>query len=409
MVGHDSVTFQAMADEMATHIQTRGWSEWSFGPNLQRIVGIIAAIYAITGVHEPFIVTPLYALFYAVSAVCIYRTASLLSGSEAGGWYAAAAFLLFPSAATIYADMHKDAVSSAGLLLLVSTLAELETRERVGLREGSSYLAISVVAVLLLWLVRPYLIKLCLGMLFFGLIAVLAANAVLMARRRFDPRRYLPYLALFVLMAGITSYSSAPLMDASPNPIPIQIPLGTQSADHSSNTEGPSLLDRLFNRTVAPVLYVRSGFALTPGGSVVDKDVRITSFSDLATYLPRTMQIAIFAPFPNMWFERGMTAGARMMRLVSGLEMAICYILFVGYIFLVPSLRRNRIAAFVFVMTASLTLLCVLGLAVPNIGTLYRMRYPIFMLVAGLGASGWAVLFAKLRARAKLEPSSRIS
>jgi hypothetical protein len=58
-------------------------------------------------------------------------------------------------------------------------------------------------------------------------------------------------------------------------------------------------------------------------------------------------------------------------------------------------------------MATSLTLLCVLGLAVPNVGTLYRMRYPIFMLVVGLGASGWAVLFAKFSARRKLESSSR--
>jgi hypothetical protein len=388
-----------MADEMATRIQAHGWGEWTFAPNLQRIVGIIAAVYAITGVHEPAIVTPVYALFYAVSTVCIYRTTWLLSGNEAGGWCAAAAFLLFPSAATIYADMHKDAVSSAGLLLLVSALTELEMRERVRLRESFWYLATCVIAVLLLWLVRPYLIKMCLAALIIGLIALLMANAILTTRQRFDLKRYLPHLAIFVFMAVITTHSSAPLMDASPH----QIPLAAQSDGHISNTKTSSLFDRM----VAPVLYVRSGFVATPGGSVIDKDVHITSFSDLATYLPRTMQIALFAPFPDMWFERGMTAGARMMRLVSGLEMTICYVLLVGYIVLVPSLKRNRIAAFVFVMATSLTLLCVLGLAVPNVGTLYRMRYPVFMLVVGLGASGWAVLFAKFRGRRKPEPSPR--
>jgi len=394
MVGHDSVGFHAMADEMATRIQASGWHEWTFAPDLQRTVGILAAVYAITGVHEPAIVTPLYALLYAIGTLCIYRTTCLLSGSRAGGWCAALAFLLFPSAATIYADMHKDAFSAAGLLLLIGAWSEYETRERIGLWRIVWFLATCALAVLLLWLVRPYLVKLSLGALSVGLIAMLTAKLVLTRGRRFDPRAYLPHLAVLAVMAAITTYSSAPLMNAAPPPASTPAMGGPAAPAKAAEA---SSLDRLFDRTFGSILYVRSGFAMTKGGSRIDKDVRITSFSDLAAYLPRTMQIGLFAPFPDTWFERGMTAGAHMMRLVSGLEMTICYVLFAGYLFLVLALKRNRVVPFVFVMATCLTLLCVVSLAVPNVGTLYRMRYPFFMLIVGLGAAGWALYLTRTR------------
>jgi hypothetical protein len=133
----------------------------------------------------------------------------------------------------------------------------------------------------------------------------------------------------------------------------------------------------------------------TAAGSVLDAHVQIHSFQELALYVPRALQIGLLAPFPDMWFERGMTPGARLMRLVSGLEMSIAYVLLLGWIFLIPRIRGDRTAALVFVAVTCLAMIGVMSLAMPNVGTLYRMRYPLFMLVVGLGAAGWAMVLTR--------------
>lgn len=400
MVGHDSVGFHALADEMATRIQAHGWHEWQLAPDLQGAVGISAAIYALTGVHEPLVLIPIYSVLYAVSVTCVYRIVRILSGSESGAWIAAAAFLLFPSATMIYAEPHKDAWSCAGVLLLIAAWVEIEARKRASFREVLCFVVACGLAIALIWLVRPYLIKLTMGGLLSGTIALMLANAVRASNWRRDAMRYAGYLFVLAAMATISVWSSAPLM----NP---PVPRNITSAYTANEPHNVPPAGRIFTHAIGSILSVREGVAHTRGGSVVDKNVEIRSFMDLALYLPRALQIGLLSPFPNMWLEHGMTAGARLMRLVSGAEMSIAYFLLLGFFFLVPSIRRDRIAPFLFVIVTCLAVLDVMGLAMPNIGTLYRMRYPIFMLVIGLGSVGWAILLAKIRARNKPASVSR--
>lgn len=412
MVGHDSVTFQAMASEMATRIQAHGWGEWKLVQNPPGIVGITAAVYALTGLHEPYVVLPIYSALYALSTTCVYRIIRILSGSEGGARAAAAAFLLLPSATMIYADLHKDAWSSAGILLLITACVETEARRAKSFLTVLYSVVVSCVALALIWVVRPYLVKLTLGGILFGFATLVAANAIFGRNWRREVGRYIGYLAILSVMVVISVSSDAALMD-SPIRAPTFIVKSSLPSRANANTSGygnpglasrenPSLLvsrNPLIQRTIGAVLSVREGVLGAAGGSVVDKDVRFPSFSDFLLYIPRALQIGLFAPFPSMWFEPGMTAGARLMRLVSGAEMCLTYGMMLGWIFFIPSISRDRIAACLFVIVACLAVIGVMSLAMPNIGTLYRMRYPLFMLIVGLGAAGWAILLAKIRAR----------
>src|SRR3569623_717803 len=111
MVGHDSVEFQTLAEAMAERIRAQGWSAWKLSPADAGVIGIVAAAYTLTGVHEPYVLVPIYAALYAVCTTCVYRITLQQTGHMRGAWIAAAAFLLFPSATMIYAAMHKDAWS----------------------------------------------------------------------------------------------------------------------------------------------------------------------------------------------------------------------------------------------------------------------------------------------------------
>jgi len=404
MVGHDSVSFHAMADEMATRIRTHGWNEWKLIPNLQGVVGISAAIYALTGVHEPIILVPIYSALYALSVTCVYRIVLLLTGSESGALSAAAAFLFFPSAAMIYADLHKDAWSCAGLLLLIAAWVETETRERATLVHLVCLIIACCLALSLIWVVRPYLIKLALGGFLLGWLTLMLSNVVLGNNWRREWKRSIGYVVVLTVMATISVSSSAPLMESSVAPPTFIVKPNDAKRADAKGAANQTLLSShnpLILHTIGAILSVRQGVLNTPGGSILDKDVRFPSFMHFVFYVPRALQIGLFAPFPDMWFERGMTAGSRLMRLVSGAEMSIAYVLLLGFFFLIPSIRRDRIVPFLFVIVTCIAVVEVMSLTMPNIGALYRMRYPMFMLVVGLGAAGWAILLAKIRARNK--------
>jgi hypothetical protein len=398
MVGHDSVGFHALADQIATRIQTSGWQEWQFAPDhLQRVVGIIAAVYAITGVHEPFVLIPIYSLLYATSVTCIYCIVRSLSENEGGARLAAAAFLLFPSAAIIYADPHKDAWSCAGVLLLIAAWVEMEARKRSSFFELTLFILTCCIAIALTWVVRPYLIKLFLGGLLTGLTVLALANAICSRDWRGSTKRYTGYFIVLAIMATVSFSSSAPLLGTPVRPPTFM--MTRQTLENGTLQTSSASANSFFLRIIGPLLSVREGFVTTPGGSVIDKGVRFSSFFDTALYVPRALQIGLLAPFPNMWFEHGMTRGSRFMRIISGAEMLISYFLLLGFTAFLPSIPRQKIALCCFVAMTCLALIGVMSFTMPNIGTLYRMRYPLFMLIVGIGASGWPILLMRIRSR----------
>lgn len=120
----------------------------------------------------------------------------------------------------------------------------------------------------------------------------------------------------------------------------------------------------------------RNGFTvwyLEPGDSLIDNDIIFRSINDIFDYIPRALVIGFFAPFPNHWFTTGNTGG-RAIRLLGGMEMLVWYILMVGFvIFLVRSPLPFYIK--VWLLIFMVTMILSLSIFVPNLGTLFRMRF----------------------------------
>jgi hypothetical protein len=120
-------------------------------------------------------------------------------------------------------------------------------------------------------------------------------------------------------------------------------------------------------------------------GSRIDAQVRFRSISDMIRYLPRAIAIGIFAPFPNMWFGVGKQVGAGG-RWISGFEMLITYVLecaaLVGL-----WVARRKLEAWLLLGAAVLGSVA-LGLVVSNIGALYRLRYPFWIIMVIISAGG---------------------
>lgn len=120
----------------------------------------------------------------------------------------------------------------------------------------------------------------------------------------------------------------------------------------------------------------RNGFLVwyvAPGASAIDNDIIFKSVSDIINYVPRALMIGFFAPFPNQWLETGQTGG-KAIRILGGIEMLACYALMVGFIaFLVASPTPTWCK--VWLVLFMIIMILPLGLFVPNLGTLYRMRF----------------------------------
>ena len=118
---------------------------------------------------------------------------------------------------------------------------------------------------------------------------------------------------------------------------------------------------------------------------MIDINVRFYSLSDLISYTPRAIQIGYLAPFPNMWTAQGRNPGSGIMRKISGIEMLIAYVAFMaGFVGLIIQRKSEYIVIIMSVLLVSAVIMLVQSTAIPNIGTLYRMRLAPWHMTLGL-------------------------
>jgi hypothetical protein len=96
------------------------------------------------------------------------------------------------------------------------------------------------------------------------------------------------------------------------------------------------------------------------------------------------MSIGLFAPFPQMWFEKAASVGS-LARKLSGLEMVVLYAL--EALALLSIWRERRHVSVWLLFSISLMGLLALGLVVVNVGALFRLRY-LFLVLIIILASG---------------------
>ena len=100
--------------------------------------------------------------------------------------------------------------------------------------------------------------------------------------------------------------------------------------------------------------------------------------------------VGFFAPFPNMWLRAGKQVGYTG-RVISGFETLLTYMIESIALIGLWSARRNLSAWFLVIVIALGAL--ALGLVVNNMGAMYRLRYPFWVLMVILGAGGITFLF----------------
>lgn len=131
--------------------------------------------------------------------------------------------------------------------------------------------------------------------------------------------------------------------------------------------------------------YARNHSNSDENFSNIDVEKDLSSLSELIFYIPRAMQIGLTAPFPNQWFISGSTKATSIMRIINGLEMVLYYISFLGAVLIF--FRTKELFLYSSVLAYAFLNLFVFTVAIPNIGTLHRIRYGFIMLVVCLGCA----------------------
>jgi len=452
LAGRDWVGFHEQAVVMAQRIERGGWSEFLLRPDGDNaIVGVASFFYFIFGPH-PWTLLPFNAAVFATGGVALFSILKQLDLEDSEALVAILPFVVFPSALLQYGQIHKDVYCTTALLILVWSWVLLMGGERA-LRRLALIAVISFVALSVLSIFRPYLIRpvflMSVLILLFSLIELAFKFIRAMVRKQWvgfrEEAKYRIKSLVILLIISLFAYKLtgnfidirvkptslspgnfsvfAPHLNFESN-IHVRSADSTRVFDEAPNGSGEAVkielalakaiedcypvvvlrdgafFENAFNRVFLKIAIVRMGFTTSGGATVasnIDKDVDFCKSEDLIRYIPRALQVALFAPFPTSWLAVERRNSSSLEVYISSIEMLYCYIAYCGLLYWLASYRRWKMALVIPVAFAlGLTLL--LGLTVANLGTLYRMRFPFMMIFVSLGMAG-LFQFAKSKLR----------
>lgn len=443
LAGRDWVGFHEQALAQAQKISQLGWGAFLLRPDGDNaIAGVTSFFYVIFGPH-PWALLPLSAAVFATGGVALFSMLKRLELDDSEAIIATMPYVFFPSALLQYGQIHKDVFCTAGVLVILWSWVSLLRIERK-VREILPLIAASTLALIVISVFRPYFMFPFLGLVAVLLLWHLARVAWQAFRLRMAPDKragrsgliFNAQSTLILLVLGVIvyvfslSYFDLQLQPVGPGgamaraarPIFIwQSNKDVRSADAArilNNVDEAALIksieecrpvvvlrdgaffENMTNRVFLKTAVARAGFTSSGGttaASNIDKGIDFCKNEDLIRYVPRALQIALFAPFPSKWLSIEKRNSSPIEIYISAVEMFYCYIAYFGLLYWLFSYKRWTVALLIPV-TFALGLTLLLGLTVANVGTLYRMRFPFAMIFVSMGMAGLMQL-TKIRPR----------
>lgn len=407
LVGGDWLVFHRVAVELAQEMARQGWQVWQLQPAGHGPAGVAALFYAVF-TPEPWVLIPLNAALHALATVLLARIVWIVTGRIGISILAALPFLLYPSASAWYAQIHKDGFFIAGFFACIYGWLRLARIESWHVPRAAAAAVLWIVGgTLLIGLMRDYGVQLMVAL---GVPFALVAGYRLWCAPWPIGRRLLALGAMFGILAATgwistNRYKAGEIdarnaLDFAPAPVyengdPDRVKIKPIKAAWHWTSPLPRRVDEYFY-TVS-VLRHTYVVGYQSAKSTLDREVRFDSAADFPPYLLRAVQIGFLAPFPRDWFGEGSIEAGSFMRRVSALEMLGVY---VALIFLPYSLWRWRKRTEAWLVFGACFLAVVLyAYLIPNVGTLYRMRYGFLMAIVALGVAGALTLLEQPRRR----------
>lgn len=380
LAGGDWIMFQKLALTHAAQVHELGWAAFELKPQGHPPSGLAAFVYVLTGVNEPWVLLPVHGAVYALAALGLFWIVLALGGNKRLALYALLPMVLMPSLTMVWGQLHKDVWAIAALLLMLAYWSRLFVGQHLGALGAFLLLAFSNAS---LWWMRPYTLQI-----------VLVGQALLMG---FLTLIWLKNKKHTSLIFGVLAIAVTFGVWESTKSMKLELAKSAESVKTCKewiHTLPVSFVDI----TLSSLACSRDGLmqGLPSAKSNLDLDIRFTSAADVASYAPRALQIGVLAPFPNMWFAEGTTQTSRVFRTVAAFEMFVMYVALLGLCFFFVLMLKNKTGlrfeqnlAVVALMVFSMVWVAIYALTSGNVGTIYRVRFPIMLLWMGLGLLGW--------------------
>jgi hypothetical protein len=412
---------------------------------------------------------PVNASFYAFAATALYSIIGNIGLTNKHTLICIAPFIIFPSAALEYAQIHKDVFCTAGFLVSIACIVKLSTNNY---STKAIYLILgNIVALAIIWIFRPYyliffILFYILMITFYGTIflkpylprfmkfknntelfnnrdsfykvlysLVLSFFAIYYSNSHFDlflggnfknltssigveqatllknaNKIEIPPLIFVVSDSSLVRDASKAFTTTKSGTLIAKSDLSASSTvdanEVAANGEAANgeaakepWFDRMLSKIYVRLAVARRGFITSGVGTAatnIDQHIDFNNINDAIAYIPRALQVSLFAPFPSQWFDFKNRNSSSAEIFLSSAEMIVAYICLAGWLYWLFSLKSIS-ASLLIPSLFCLSILLALGMSVANIGTIYRMRFPFEMVMISFGIAGWIKAIPFLR------------
>ncbi len=389
----DGQKFHRIAWDVSEAIKAKGWSQWELTPQGQLVSGIAAVCYVLI-YPAPWSVLPVNGFLNASAGVCMALILGAILHDKKKGMIAALPFLFFPSNLLWNTQFHNENYAIPGVIFILygwTILTEKNEEGKYSASLSSSISAIFSITIgsLLLGLVRVYILA---GMSYLLILISLGLGAYWFFAK-VKAREYASRMTLVVITLILMLSSLAITKPFESKLIVVGNPTASTRTRKPSKWESVVWLPKIIDNQLKALAKYRGKFvaAWEKGGSSIDLDVTFSNTSDMLAYIPRAIQISFLAPFPSMWFSKGRNDSGTAMRIASAFEMILVYFFLLGLPLFFWSHRSQPAVWAISIICAAM--LIVYAMIIPNIGSLYRFRYPFLMPLVCFGLAGWMSLF----------------
>lgn len=389
--------------ELAIATAKLSWTEFTLFPLGQFPAGFLALLYKITGIHKPFMALPILA---GLAGLTIRGIASCLDVlGVRGRWWPlliGIAFTVTPTSLSWMIYPHKDSFIVPGVILLTWTFIAVAAR-RILIRHfvifalgsflvfssKSYYAEIFFVGTLLS---LPFAFKKPTselgryGTMAFYLFALSIFGYVYINKSGYTnngdfTRKDLEESS--IKTSPLTNYAKETWVEAkkAEEAKTEAVPRYIDTKDNWKNTIGGELI----NKPLRAMAFTREKFLYERehANTNFHPEIHLTSSIDTILYIPRAFQLAILEPLP---FSNSEGEGAKeLLYVLVKIEMLVVYLCL---FFLIFSGRRSLTPTVIICLAIALPFLVAFGMAVPNVGTINRYRFPFLIIIklAGLAA-----------------------
>lgn len=378
----DGFDYQVEVIDLCDVLKNQGLKAWATWPTQLhvRLYSLpLAIFYPGTGFNI-LAIEPLNLIYYLAILVLVFKLGELVFDYRAA-LLAAAIVALWPSFLIHTTQLLRDPLLICAVLLLMLSITKC-LKHNYGWYHGLLIGILGAAAIVVIRIVR---------MPMWDLLRATAGVASLFLLIQFVRQKRWPIGNICFALVVIAAIVITPRFQ---NIFLTQQNLKTNRVIKPEEVVKLPMREQLAARREAFQLQLDVAGKLTPSqaGSDIDAGVRFNSFTDIVRHIPRAAVVGFFAPFPGMWLSAGKQVGLGG-RVLSGLEMLLTYL--IECLALVGLWRgRKQLAAWFLFSVAAMGVIG-LGLIVNNIGALYRLRYPFWILLVIFGAAGFVQVFCR--------------